>query len=162
MNINQNSVVLLNELDKYRCAFCGDHFHVLRECEDAKKEMNRLYNASVYHRNYAIRNQDEPYLWKWFASLKIVELQLLFLKINPNLYQRRFESTPQKGEFFKSVTGNLVEELSAERIEFFNGIKSKPDIQIYYSGKMNKKLQEIKIKNCMDFFYYKYPEEFNY
>ena len=39
-----------------------------------------------------------------------------------NLYQRRFESAPQRGASFKSVTGNLVEELSAERIEFFNGI----------------------------------------
>ena len=38
------------------------------------------------------------------------------------LYQRIFESAPQRGASFKSVTGNLVEELSAERIEFFNGI----------------------------------------
>ena len=47
------------------------------------------------------------------------------------LYQRRFESAPQTGASFKSVTGNLVEELSAERIEFFNGINPDldPDIE---------------------------------
>lgn len=127
-NQNQNPYVLLAELDKKRCAFCGDNLHRVRECEDAKKEMNRLYNASVYHRNYALRNQDEVSLLKWFASLKIVELQLLFLKINPN---RKETSDPD-------------------------------EIKIYYSPKMNQILRENKIRQCMDFFYYKYPEDINY
>ena len=127
MNQNPNPYIILAELDKNRCAYCGDNFHRVRECEDAKKEMNRLYNASVYHRNYALRNQDEDYLWKWFGSLKIVELQLLFLKINPNR---------------KETSGS--------------------EIKLYYSPKMNQTLRENKIKQCMDFFYYKYPEDINY
>ena len=128
MNPNHNPYILLVELDKHRCAYCGDNFHRIRECEDAQKEMNRLYNASVYHRNYALRNQDEVSLWKWFASLKIVELQLLFLKINPNR---------------KETSGS-------------------DEIKIYYSPKMNQTLRENKIQQCMDFFYYKYPEDINY
>jgi len=129
MNMNPNPYVLLAELDKERCAFCGDHTHRVRECEDAQKETNRLYNASIYHRNYALRNQDEVYLLKWFASLKIVELQLLFLKINPN-------------------SNTNTKETSV--------------IKMYYSPKMNQKLRENKIQQCMDFFYYKYPEDINY
>ena len=129
MNPTQNPYVLLAELDKHRCAYCGDHSHRMKECEDAQKEMNRLYNASVYHRNYALRNQDEVSLLKWFASLKIVELQLLFLKINPN---------PNRKE------------------------TSGPEIKLYYSPKMNQQLRENKIQQCMDFFYYKYPEDINY
>jgi len=121
--MNSTPYVVLCELDKNRCAFCGDHFHVLRECEDAKKETNRLYNASVYHRNYALRNQDEAYLLKWFVSLKIVELHLLIAKINH---------------------------------------KKETDITLYYSPNLNEKIRIKKIQKCMDYFYYKYPEEFNY
>ena len=124
--MNSNPFVLLGELDKHRCAFCGDHSHRLRECKDAKKEMNRLYNASIFHRNYALRNQDELYLLKWFASLKIVELQLLFLHVNSN-----------------------KKEISNE-------------IKIYYSPNMNRKIRENRIQYCMDFFYYKYPEDITY
>lgn len=39
------------------------------------------------------------------------------------LYQRRFEAAPYGGPLFNSVTGNLVEDSSAEQIEFFNGVK---------------------------------------
>jgi glycosyl transferase family 25 len=38
------------------------------------------------------------------------------------LYRRRFESKPQRGAPFKSVTGNTAEESSAEQIEFFEGV----------------------------------------
>jgi len=117
-NTNTNPFILI---DENRCAFCGDHFHRVRECEDGKKEMNRLYNATVYHRNYALRNQDEAYLLKWFYSLKIIELQLLFLQIS-----------------------------------------SRSEIKMYSSPKMNQKLRENRIQHCMDFFYYKYPEDINY
>ena len=123
MKMNSNPYVVLCELDKNRCIYCGDLFHSLRECDDARKEMNRLYNASIYHRNYALRNQDEAYILKWFYSLKLVELQLLFTKINP--------------------------------ISTF-------EIKIYYSPNMNNKLRENKIQKCMDYFYYKYPEDINY
>ena len=121
--MNSNPYVVLCELDKNRCAFCGDHSHVLRECEDAKKETNRLYNASVYHRNYALRNQDEAYLLKWFASLKMVELHLLIAKIND---------------------------------------KKETNLPLYYSPDINAKIRIKKIKNCMNYFYHKYPEEINY
>lgn len=121
--MNSNPYVVLCKLDNNRCIYCGDLFHTLIECEDAKKETNRLYNASVYHRNYALRNQDEVYLLKWFKSLKLVELHLLFAKIN-----------------------NLKEST----------------IPLYYSPNINKKIRIKKIKNCMDYFYYKYPEEINY
>jgi hypothetical protein len=40
------------------------------------------------------------------------------------LYRRRFESAPQRGSLSKSVNGNLLEESSAQRIEFFNGVNS--------------------------------------
>ena len=129
MNPNENPYIILAELDKNRCAFCGDHSHIVRECEDAKKEKYRLYNASVYHRNYALRNQDEIYLLKWFASLKLVQLQLLVLHINPNTN---------------------------------TNTKEKQGIHIYYSPNMNQKLRENRIRQCMDFFYYKYPEYINY
>ena len=36
----------------------------------------------------------------------------------------RFESAPQGGVPFKSVTGNLVEEFTALRFEFLNGVKN--------------------------------------
>ena len=41
------------------------------------------------------------------------------------LYQRIFESAPQRDDLFKYVTGNLVDESTRARIEFFNGVKSK-------------------------------------
>ena len=126
-NQNPNPYIIIAELDKNRCAYCGDNSHRVRECEDAKKETNRLYNASIYHRNYALRNQDEVYLLKWFASLKIVELQLLFLRLSNS------KESPRSGS----------------------------EINIYYSPKMNEKLRENKIQQCMDFFYYKYPEDIN-
>ena len=40
----------------------------------------------------------------------------------PILYQRRFETAPLRGAIVQTVTGNLVEVLSAERIEIFNGV----------------------------------------
>jgi len=40
------------------------------------------------------------------------------------LYQRRFETAPLRGDIVQSVTGNLVEVSSAERIEIFNGVIS--------------------------------------
>ena len=39
------------------------------------------------------------------------------------LYQRRFETAPLRGAIVQTVTGNLVEVSSAERIEIFNGVK---------------------------------------
>ena len=43
-----------------------------------------------------------------------------------NLYRRRFESAPQRGALFKSVTGNLVEESIGVPIEFLNGVNLQP------------------------------------
>lgn len=40
------------------------------------------------------------------------------------LYQRRIESAPQRGAPFNSVTGNTVEDSSAVRTEYFNGVNS--------------------------------------
>jgi hypothetical protein len=121
--MNSEPYVVLCELDKNRCMFCGNLFHTLGECEDAQKEMNRLYNASVYHRNYALRNQDEAYIIKWFNSLKIVELYLLINKIKD---------------------------------------KQEPILKFYYSPNLNAKIKKDKIRKCLDYFYYKYPEEINY
>ena len=41
---------------------------------------------------------------------------------NTDLYQRRFETAPLLGAIVQTVTGNLVEVSSAERIEIFNGV----------------------------------------
>ena len=41
------------------------------------------------------------------------------------LYQRRFETAPRRGAIVQTVTGNLVEVSSAERIEIFNGVNNK-------------------------------------
>jgi hypothetical protein len=41
------------------------------------------------------------------------------------LYQRRFETAPIRGAIVQTVTGNLVEVSSAERIEIFNGVNEK-------------------------------------
>jgi hypothetical protein len=41
------------------------------------------------------------------------------------LYQRRFETAPRRGAIVQTVTGNLVEVSSAERIEIFNGVNGK-------------------------------------
>jgi len=38
------------------------------------------------------------------------------------LYQRRFETALRRGAIVQTVTGNLVEVSSAERIEIFNGV----------------------------------------
>ena len=40
----------------------------------------------------------------------------------PILYQRRIETAPLRGAIVQTVTGNLVEVSSAERIEIFNGV----------------------------------------
>jgi hypothetical protein len=40
------------------------------------------------------------------------------------LNQRRFETAPLRGATVQTVTGNLVEISSAERIEIFNGVKN--------------------------------------
>ena len=39
-----------------------------------------------------------------------------------DLYQQRFETAPPEGATVQTVTGNLVEVSSAERIEIFNGV----------------------------------------
>ena len=44
--------------------------------------------------------------------------------LNEYLNQRRFETTPLRGATVQTVTGNLVEISSAERIEIFNGVKN--------------------------------------
>ena len=49
---------------------------------------------------------------------------------NSYLYQRRFETAPRRGAIVQTVTGNLVEVSSAERIEIFNGVK---DIKLILS-----------------------------
>ena len=41
---------------------------------------------------------------------------------NGVLYQRRFETVPRRGAIVQTVTGNLVEVSSGERIEIFNGV----------------------------------------
>ena len=44
--------------------------------------------------------------------------------LNEYLNQRRFETAPRRGATVQTVTGNLVEISSAERIEIFNGVKN--------------------------------------
>jgi hypothetical protein len=44
--------------------------------------------------------------------------------LNEYLNQRRFETAPLRGATVQTVTGNLVEISSAERIEIFNGVKN--------------------------------------
>jgi len=44
--------------------------------------------------------------------------------LNEYLNQRRFETAPLRGATVQTVTGNLVEVSSAERIEIFNGVKN--------------------------------------
>ena len=46
------------------------------------------------------------------------------------LYQRRFETAPLRGAIVQTVTGNLVEVSSAERIEIFNGVNVTNDTNI--------------------------------
>jgi len=120
MNPKQNPYILLAELDKHRCAFCGDHAHRLKECEDAQKETNRLYNASIYHRNYALRNQDENYILKWFNSLKIVELQLLFLHISSSKETSISESNEIKMYYSPKMNQKLRENKIHYCMDFFN------------------------------------------
>ena len=50
-----------------------------------------------------------------------------------DLYQRRFEIAPLEGATHQTVTGNLVEISSAERIEMFNGVTE-------FANKENHKL----------------------
>jgi len=58
------------------------------------------------------------YLICLIVSLLILIFFVLFIQ----LYRRRFESAPLLGAIFKSVTGNLVDNSSAVRIELFNGV----------------------------------------
>jgi hypothetical protein len=57
------------------------------------------------------------------------------------LYRRKFESAPQRGALFKSVTGNLVEESIGVPIEFFNGV-NEHDIEECTKEEMSKKISE--------------------
>jgi hypothetical protein len=47
------------------------------------------------------------------------------------LYQRRFDSGPQKSALFNPVTGNSVEDSSTERIELFNGVNEHTFVKKY-------------------------------
>jgi len=82
-------------------------------------------NAAIYYKKKHISMQlvesNEIAIQKWkdvFSMLDITTPSTM----QDHLYQRTFESAPQTDASFKSVTGNLVEELSEERIEFFNDI----------------------------------------
>ena len=47
-----------------------------------------------------------------------------FLCFHNILYQQRFETAPLRGAMVQTVTGNLVEDSSAMRIEIFNGVNN--------------------------------------
>jgi hypothetical protein len=47
-----------------------------------------------------------------------------FLCSHNILYQQRFETAPLRGAMVQTVTGNLVEDSSAMRIEIFNGVNN--------------------------------------
>lgn len=54
--------------------------------------------------------------------------------ISTHLYKRRFESGPQRGAILNSVIGNLVEDSSGQRIEFFNCVKRSDPIPIDHTN----------------------------
>ena len=67
-----------------------------------------------------------------------------------NLYQRRFETAPLRGAIVQTVTGNLVEVSSAERIEIFNGVNSSVNLNYLANFIKNELLNDydyIIIKN---------------
>jgi D-beta-D-heptose 7-phosphate kinase/D-beta-D-heptose 1-phosphate adenosyltransferase len=61
-----------------------------------------------------------------------------------NLYQRRFETAPPRGAIAQTVTGNLVEVSSAERIEIFNGVNVDVElISVIGNDNCGKKIQSL-------------------
>ena len=67
-----------------------------------------------------------------------------------DLYQRTFETALPRGAIAQTVTGNLVEVSSAERIEIFNGVKTVPVCEELYISTKTKVLflnQAIDIQN---------------
>jgi hypothetical protein len=77
---------------------------------------------------------------------KISEKKLYSIK---NLYQRRFETAPLRGAIVQTVTGNLVEVSSAERIEIFNGVN---DCDNYEKYKNNTNILLEKYENNLVYF----------
>jgi hypothetical protein len=82
-------------------------------------------NAGILERSYDqfINNIKDSSIEKYFGinAVNNSKLKIYILKIK-HLYQRRFETAPLRGAIVQTVTGNLVEVSSAERIEIFNGV----------------------------------------
>jgi hypothetical protein len=101
----------------------------------------RIYSKFPLHENNKKGKGDrEP----WFKPTKNVNplsglnsswsMTTEELNLTPegvDLYQRRFETAPRRGAIVQTVTGNLVEVSSAEKIEIFNGVNLQGHNEIY-------------------------------
>ena len=65
-----------------------------------------------------------------YNNKQIIGTAIDILTQSTQLYQRRFETAPIRGAIVQTVTGNLVEVSSAERIEIFNGVNNSNGIPL--------------------------------
>jgi membrane-anchored glycerophosphoryl diester phosphodiesterase (GDPDase) len=85
------------------------------------------YINYIIDENYAVNGNDfimpqcEKILRRNFMISKMNKIKIVTF-VNKHLYQQRFETAPRRGATVQTVTGNLVEVSSAERIEIFNGV----------------------------------------
>jgi len=103
--------------------------------EKLPKQLLKLTNENSMFQNTILRickmfsyyetnqtNQDKLIVICNKEHSHIIENQIVEINELLNLNQQRFETAPLQGATVQTVTGNLLEVSSAERIEIFNGV----------------------------------------
>jgi len=105
-----------------------DGYDVVYNVDNADNMKVRLIDWSLTVQYVPFKNNKFPNNWKnrplqFNVPFSIILFTDLFVdSYSKFLYQRRFETAPRRGAIVQTVTGNLVEVSSAERIEIFNGV----------------------------------------
>ena len=89
--------------------FLQKNYNTKKDIDEIKDLYNDISNKLKYELKSTASSHNKSIYFK-----QLIELL--------NLYQRRFETAPLRGAIVQTVTGNLVEVSSAERIEIFNGV----------------------------------------
>jgi len=107
--------------------------------------LNTDTNSKDYEKMMALQNgnnsnnEDDYDDYDYYAN-RLEETLEIDAYTTESLYQRRFETAPLRGAIVQTVTGNLVEVSSAERIEIFNGVNKLTKI----SNNLTKQTKQAK------------------
>jgi len=117
----------------------NENFAVLKlSVNKNNQELLELYKEHIEKHNYNMKTDyyhnagfdlfiPKETIFENKISSKFIDLEIktemLYFE-NTNLYQRKFETAPLQGATVQTVTGNLVEVSSSEKIEIFNGVKN--------------------------------------